>query len=52
MLKNGYGSSSGGSVSIVGAGVIKWILELFLWVCSNFWVWCDLMLMGAVLVGV
>ena len=47
-----YGNIFGGSVAIGGVGVNNWLWELFWWVCSYFWGWCDQMVMGVVLVGV
>jgi len=47
-----YWGCVGGSVSIGGAGVIKWLWKLCWWECSYWWVWCEQMIMGAVLVGV
>jgi len=38
------------SVAIVGADVIKCLLELFWWECSYWLGWSDQMVMGSVLV--
>jgi len=42
----------GGSLAIGGAGVIKLLWQTCWWGCSYWCVWCDQMVMGAVLVGV
>ena len=45
-------SCVGGGVANGGVRVIKLLLELCWWGCSYLWGWCDLMIMGAVLVVV